>query len=339
MDTKVSIQIIAKETTPLGRLFFQCCLQALLDSDWPNEIIIVDNGCSADVLSMVDGFHQEFALQGTHLRVEPLLGNVTYSDLRNFGMSLISPDTTIYHWVDTDEVYFPEKLNQLRKTLEKYEGKLRQIYTYFYHFTFDPRTWQFKATKDNIFAYHKGLHWTKGVHEHVDGLLPGQKVQTDVEYLHFGYLRPQWQTTLKWLHYDMLEFKNVDRYKDERLEDQDKKVYTEPYFREWRTPNTILDDRREECAKQGPWPRERVPAAAAPVYAQADRWDEFLRETEDYTLWDRWQELCLAADGWRDTLDEIVRIMEACNWSYNGTKKENHDNPGDATAPAARGDG
>lgn len=323
MNTRVSVQIVAKETTPLGRLFFSCCLQALLDSRWPNEIVVVDNGCSADVLEMLEGFQLKFAGKDVTVKVLQMPQNSTYAELRNAGMTMIDPQTTIYHWIDTDEVYIPYKLDQMREFLEDMDQPLKQMYTYFYHFMFNPWTWQFKATKNNVFAYHPGLHWTKGVHEQVDNLLPGRVIQTDVEYLHFGYLRPQWQTCLKWLHYDMIEHGHVNRYKDEPLEDQHKQVYTLPYFREWRTPNTIVDDRLDECKKNIPWPKHKVPSAAMPIYTQADRWQDFLLEIEDQTFWHAWQAMAETAGSWRDTLDEVVQRMDACNWSYDGKKKEN----------------
>lgn len=318
MDPRVSIHIIAQETTPLGELFFSCALQALLDSTWPDEIIVIDNGCSHEVWRSVAGLLAKFPEKGVDVKPKKMLGNLTYSDLRNAALQLTDSSMNIFHWVDTDEVYFPEHLSNFKEMLRKEVKVLGQAYTYFYHFIFDPRIWQFKATKDNIFGFNGQQSWSKGVHEKVVGIQPGAKVQTNIEYLHFGYLRPQWQTCLKWLHYDMIEHGHVDGYKNERLEDDNGNVYTKPWFRDWRTPNTVLDDRREESEKNGPWPEDKIPDAAKPICEQTGRWDEFLQEIEDHSFWDKWKSNAEALGSWQATLDMVVTAMKRCAWAYDG---------------------
>jgi len=321
MTPRVSVHICAKETTPLGKLFFQCCLQALQDSNWPDEIIIVDDGCSKPVVELYMWFAELFRNRGVPVTTASAGGIKTYAGLRNKALELTDRFCTVMHWIDTDEVYFPDQLNALKRDLE-HVPDFRQAYTYFYHFINNPLQWQFKATKDNIFRFSPTLKWEKGVHEKMTGLVGTAAVQTNVQYLHFGYIRPQWQTCLKWLHYDMIEHGNVDRYKDERFEDADKKVYTKPWFREWRTPNTILDDRIPVCKEQGPWDVKNVPAAARPIYEHANEWDQFLLRIEDHSFWNHWEYLAKAPGlcNWRETLDQVVKEMTECGWSYDGKK-------------------
>ncbi len=320
MDPRVSVQIIAKETTPLGKLLFSCCLQALHDSDWADEIILVNDGCSADVIKMVEGFDYAFQEKGVKFLTVLLTErkDYNYSELRQAALDKTGEGMNVYHWVDTDEVYFPDHLSNFKETLRQKVEVFSQAYTYFYHMIFDPRTWQFKATKDNIFGFNGQQLWSKGVHEKVVGIQPGSKVQTNIEYLHFGYLRPQWQTCLKWLHYDMIEHGHVDGYKDERLEDANGNVYTKPWFRDWRTPNTILDDRRPESEENGPWPDDKIPDAARPIFEHTGRWDEFLLETEDHTFWKNWESNAKAQGSWKDTLDIVIAAMTRCGWAYDG---------------------
>lgn len=318
MNPWVSVQIIAKETTPLGELFYQCCLRALFDSMWPDEVIVIDNGCSKEVVTMVNEFKSLFSVKSVPVHITTLPDNATYSELRNTALQATNPKANIFHWVDTDEVYFPEQLNALKMDLTKTRD-FKQAYTYFYHFCFSPKQIQFKATKDNIFRYTPDLRWEKGVHEHVAGLVGTEQIQTNITYLHLGYLRPQWQTCLKWLHYDMIEHGNVDRYKDERFEDESTgAIYTKPYFRDWRTPDTVLQDRVAECDKNPEWDPNEVPEAARPIFDRSDDWADFLLETEDHEFWDWWVEERTVRGSWAATLDAVVERMEACGWSYDG---------------------
>ena len=225
----VSVHIISKETDLLGLHFFQSCLQSI--RGYPEQLIIVDNGSSPEVLEMV---REELKNFNGKLFLKPELKN--FRDLRNIALENTDKQATHIHWIDTDEIFFPHQLPELR-TAMRYED-IALLQTVLIHFMIDPVTLQDRQIKRNIFKFSPQMRWSKSVHEVINGLPPGRPSFIPIEHLHFGYCRPQWQTFLKWIRYAILEHGSVDMYRHEQIEGR-----RLPWLRGARTPDTILDER------------------------------------------------------------------------------------------------
>jgi glycosyltransferase involved in cell wall biosynthesis len=295
----ISTHIVLKENTNLALLFLKCCLNSLKETKWCDELIIIDNGCSDPIKEHLRDFQKDF-----HCPVKLIEDRSTiFCDLRNKALSLTNPNAKYFHWIDGDEVLIPEEWKKIKEVILR--NDVGQVNTYGVHFMITPKQTQYTFTKDNIFRYHKYLHWGKGVHEKIQNVLPGQ-CQSDTHYLHFGYCKQQWRTCLKWYHYDMIEFGHVGRYKDEMV---DGKVID--YHRDWRNPNNILFDRLKEC-KDYTGPR---PEVAMPIFEHQDKWEEFISSIDDQSFWTEWQKKFKKAKSWRNTLDWVVTEMGSRGWN------------------------
>lgn len=231
----VSVHIIAKETTNFGNKLFKACLESL--KGYPDELIIVDDGCSPEVRKMIsdtvhDGFPSVKLISAQNEKA-----STDFTSLRQVCLKHTSPQTTFWHWIDTDEVYYPEQLQALKNELHNREDASAYVTT-LWHFMRDPFSYQYQEIKRNVYRYDPLTKWNKTVHEHVIDAHPGHNIQTSINYLHLGYCRTQYETMIKWLRYVLLEHKNCDAYRREVVEGK-----TIPYLRDWRTPNAILNDR------------------------------------------------------------------------------------------------
>lgn len=289
----VCVHIIAKETTNFGSLMFRSCLDSM--KDYADEIVVIDNGCSEDIVKMVKEYNVNYHRdEGTN-----------FKDLRNSAldkMELKDPECFI-HWIDTDEVYFSSTLLHLKSQLDPNHST---VTTQLVHFMIDPDKYQYLEKKRNIYKWHPGLRWVGDVHENITNVAPGKSIDTNLNYLHFGYCREQWKTFLKWLFYDTLQFNHVDRYKDERLEDGT----TVPYLRDWRTPDTIIEDRRPETKQYvGNYPVEMSEWFQA-WQNSGKEWREYLEEINgEDPLWEYWKKLYEEKGNWRDTLEPVCVNM------------------------------
>ena len=291
----ISCHIISKETDPLGQHFFRSCLEAI--RGYPDELIIVDNGSSDDVLEMV---RSEMGHFNGQLILKPEVDN--FRDLRNIALRATNESATHIHWIDTDEIFFPEQLPELRQAME-YED-ISMIQTVLVHFMIDPVTLQDRQLKKNVFRYAPGMQWSKSVHEVLEGLPEGRTAFIPVEHLHFGYCRPQWQTFLKWIRYAILEHGSADMY---RREEVDGRIL--PWMRGARTPDGILDERLPMLSPYGgPYPRCCAPWFE-PWQRSGKPWKEHLRQLVDHSDWDWWQGLRARTGSWEETLPYVIERM------------------------------
>ena len=294
----VSTHIIIKENTNLALLFLKCCLASLKVAKWCDELIIIDNGCFEPIKEYLRDFQKDY-----HCPVKLIEDDSKkFCDLRNKALSLTDPNIKYVHWIDADETLIPEEWVPIKNILATHETG--QVHTYGVHFMVNPSLTQYTFTKENIFRFHRFLKWGKGVHEKMQNTLPGIH-QSDSHYLHFGYCKSQWRTFIKWLHYDMIEFGHVGRYKDEIV---DGKMVD--HLRDWRFPNNILFDRLKEC-KDYTGPR---PEVAMPVFEHQDKWEEFISSIDDQSFWIEWQKKFKKAKSWRNTLDLVVTEMGGRGW-------------------------
>ena len=197
----VSVQIVAKETTTFGMKLFRACLRSIATAKYANQIIVVDNGCSNDVSSMIEAELNAVpaGVNTSHLRRPEL---TSFSDLRNVALNATDPETAFIHWIDTDEIYFPEKLTELSNHLGEHNESF--VVLNLHHFMVVPNLVQAVYPKDVIYRYNLKMRWGKGVHEKIQDPCFGPQRSYNMPYLHFGYCRSQWRTALKWLHYDVI---------------------------------------------------------------------------------------------------------------------------------------
>ena len=225
---------IAKENTQFSCDLFRFSLLSTLK--FCDSVVIVDNGCSKEVLEMIDYIASHIPKP---IQVIPYHKECTsFSDLRNVAL-----DNTISKWilwVDTDEVHFDRAFN-LRKLVENADPKIMLLNTAFYHFTLDIGHYAAVEPRCNIIRKVDGMRWEGKVHEHIEGL-PSDKLTmlTDYRYCHFGYCKPQAEIFDHWKHYAVLEGqKNPYEFEEENGK-------TVPYFRGDRSgPDKIIEDRRK----------------------------------------------------------------------------------------------
>ncbi len=352
-DPFISVHILAKENTNLGELFLDSCLLSLKDSFYPNEIILMNNGCNKRITEKLFDLHKfDFKDHGCELKVYGTEAQ-DFCALRNQCLDATNPNADYVHWIDTDEVYYPEDLDILKnQVLSQVIGKMSVGWSYFYHFMIDPFNVQcdnlhkkaalelddYRVAKDNIFGYHKGLRWNKEekVHEHMINLLPnGHIVQTQTEYLHYGYCRQQWRTVTKWLHYDYIKHGHVNHYKVENVhidpngvevphDTPNSKMIQKEYFRDWRVPNgDFLQDRRTVCT---PYPnkiagieRSSLPQGALDIIGSAktgSEWDVRINTLDNSDFLQEWvQKYQECNNSWSATLDWVVDEMVKIDWA------------------------
>ncbi|NUM33095.1 MAG: glycosyltransferase [Candidatus Brocadiae bacterium] len=297
IQPRISVHIISKETDLLGLHFFKSCLSAI--RGYPDELIVVDNGSSPEVLDMVREEMKHFAGK---LILKPEIES--FHELRNIAIENMDKNATHLHWIDTDEIYFPEQLPRLREAMS--DDTISMFRTTLVHFMIDPITLQDKQLKQNVFRCTSELQWSKSVHEVLKGKAPGRSAFIPIEHLHFGYCRPQWQTFLKWIRYAILENKNADMYRKEALAERNL-----PWFRGSRTPDTILDERFPKLSRYpGEYPK-CCDDWLKPWFQSGEPWKEHLKKLVDHGFWEQWQWLRTQKGSWAETLPEIIQKM---NW-------------------------
>jgi hypothetical protein len=226
-----------------------------------------------------------------------------FCDLRNKALENTNPSAKYFHWIDSDEVLIPKEWTPIKEMLATYDTG--QVHTYGIHLMVNPSLTQYTFTKENIFRLHRFLKWGKGVHEKMQNPLPGIH-QADVHYLHFGYCKSQWRTFIKWIHYDMIEFGHVNRYKDENV---DGKIVD--YLRDWRNPNAILQDRIQASEKY----KGEKPNVAMRIFEHENDWETFIRSVDDQSFWIGWQEKFKELGSWKVTLDWVVEEQSKAGWN------------------------
>lgn len=296
----LSVHIIAKETTNFGMRLFKACLESI--KGYPDELIIVNDGCAPEILQMI------FSItgQGGYGNVKVISaqdekGLSDFTSLRQIALKHTSPQCTFWHWIDTDEVYYPEQLKSLKDILHTNENVSSYITT-LWHFMKDPFNYQYQEIKRNIYRYHPDTKWNKTVHEHVIDTVAGENIHTQFTYLHFGYCRTQIEIMVKWLRYAHLEHGNCNCYRTEA-------GTTLPYFRDWRTPNSIIDDRPLRKFELH-YPEPVMTILAEYMSMKCSSWEEYLFKIDPEIAkhWYDWKEKVTSGTlTWNDWIDQIVK--------------------------------
>lgn len=339
----ISAHIINRENTYLGREFLESCFLSLEESQFPNEVLIVDNGSSDFIFDTYNTWKEKFNSFDCELKVFPCELS-SFSDLRNLCLEKTNPYTDFFLKIDSDEVYYPEDLDILKNHIPYEAGDIQFFWVSFYHFMLSPFKIQVnpdnmkygktpknddaRSIKDTIFAYGPNVKWVKAqkVHEHVENMVGNVVVPTKVEYLHAGYCRKQWETALKWLRYAELEFGNINCYKKENITVEDKTgkevsnsfmgkegytAKTVDYFRNWRTPNMLCHDRRK-CTM--PYPgkltnKDYLPQGWVNLIKDCKNesdWIEYINKLDPTDFWQWWEEEYIRCGNWSDTLEPAL---------------------------------
>jgi glycosyltransferase involved in cell wall biosynthesis len=304
--SKISVQIIAKETTKFGELMFRSCLESLLGL--PDELIIIDNGCSEKVQQMIS---EMVAKHATRIPATCFVvnGQKTFSELRNRALKHTTVKDYVY-WIDTDEVIFPDNFRSLRTFLDANE-EVVEVRQQMVHFMIDPFHYQDIIPKDVVHKWTESLKWEGDVHEVLVGKANGKRMNLPYRYLHFGYCRRQWQRCLLWFYYEIISKGNVNAYRE--YNDNGK---IKDYFVDWRTPDTILDDRESVCKKyEGKYPEACTPWLMKWARTK-QKWQDWLVsiDSEAEKFWKWWKQLRGKKKDWKSTLGEVCKKME---WGEN----------------------
>jgi len=290
----VSVHIVARETDEFGTLMFASCLESL--QGYADEIIVVDNG-------LCDGSRQLVSSMKAGLPIRIIDGREiqTFSELRNLALGATSENATHVHKVDTDEVYLPQSLEELKNLLR--DSSVRCGGASLIHFMIEPTLVESIQKKAVIFRRLPGLSWKGAAHEGISGTNDADASQTPASFLHFGYCRPQWQILLKWLHYAFLQTGSLSPYKYEFVDG-----VKLPWFRGGRSPDTILEPRRAGLERyKGSYPQS-IKFWLESFASSRKTWREWVGVKTDSGMWDKWQALYEKYGHWEDTLDEIFEM-------------------------------
>ena len=306
MKPNISVQMIAKENTVFGEKVFRACLNSLFEADYVSQLVIVDNGCSDPVQSMMKDVVAKFINKDVQAEIVPFVGG-DFSKLRNVALERTAPETDYIHWVDTDEVYYPDKLTAFGAQLGASGESV--VVLNLVHFMIVPNHYQEIYPKDVVYRYNVNMTWGNGVHEKVQGASRGPTAHYDMPYLHFGYCRRQWRTALKWFHYDVIERGSANHYKMENVNG-----VVIPYFRGERTPDNIVGDRLLVSSKFKDIYPQVVIDEGFPLDADEATWKEYLSRIDDETFWIEWQDMYNKCGAWEDTLDTVVSKAKEDDW-------------------------
>lgn len=302
----ISVQLIAKENTAFGLMLFRACLRSLLQADYASQIVLVDNGCSPQVVEEWHKLQKEFDAKGvatSYVWCTAIPRADTFSMLRNLALSKTDIDADFIHWVDTDEIYFPESLTAFRKHLASEPNIAVQILP-LHHFMIVPNMVQEIYPKDVVYRYNLNLSWGKGVHEQIQNRCPGDRIEYQMPYLHYGYCRRQWRIALKWLHYDMIEHGHVGHYTNE--------------WSGWKgaqSPDTIVSDRLKVSKPYtGPFPPALVDEFGDHLKDDEAAWVKHLSSMDSEDFWVKWQEQYAQRGSWGPTAEWAAREAEALKW-------------------------
>jgi len=289
-EPKISVHILAKETTELGNRLFESCVQSILDADYAYEIIIVDNGCEPGLVDGQWGECQITVIDGTNI--------ADFAALRNLALEYTGKDCTHFHWIDTDECYPKETLSKLKEMAKN--DNISAITTWFWHFMIDPTQWQEQQNKTNFYKLVPGIKWELPVHEHLVGYDKTKVAHLNASYHHYGYIRPQWVQALKWIKYDVWQKGNANHYREYYDGGWEKVV---DYYSDERTPDQCLEDRRSYCSKYiGNHTDGFEKNIIEPWIDSGKTWNEWLKTINDCTMWDEWEEKRKELGSWKDTI-------------------------------------
>ena len=356
MTPFVSVHIISKEVTNLGVLFLDGALTSLVEAQFPNEVIVIDNGSFDPIFDLYQVYKNKFKDFDCQLKIVKSEAS-DFGTLRNQCIEHTNPITTWTIWQDTDEVYYEEDLDTLKNYELVQADGFKEVWPSFFHFIRDPFNIQvntdclfkkkemtetdIRIGKDNTFRYNKNMRWVKEkkVHERVDrdSLIgyPNTHYDSNCRYLHLGYARKQVETMVKWLHYAVLEFGNVNCYKKERVtydkngvevgnqfEGQEGyETKTVDYLRNWRDPFNIIFDRIEHCI---PYPnakfetKQHLPQGFMKIIdgcKTSEDWFKKLDKLDPPKFELEWRDKFKELGTWEKTLDFVVDEMNKRNWN------------------------
>ena len=289
---RVSVHVIAQERDRFGADLLGSCLDAL--AGYADQIVLVDNGLGPDAEDVVKTRSRYLPLNVVNAR------EVTndFAELRNRALAVTDPGMTHIHKIDSDEVYLPGSLNELKELLST-SGNHHFSAT-LVHFMIEPTLVESSQSKDVIFRHEQSLAWEGAVHEKMGGATSGRSANSPARFLHFGYCRPQWQTMLKWLRYASLQSCDFSHFQYELIDG-----VRRPWFRDGRTPDTILEPRRHRLEHY----KDPYPVSVRPWLEEFARsgqtWREWVGSRVGNGPWDEWQALFHDVGCWEGTLDEV----------------------------------
>lgn len=289
---RISVHVIVQEKDPFGADLLGSCLDSL--EGYADQVVLVDNGLCPEAEEAVATRRRILALTVVNAREV----SDDFAELRNRAIAATSPGITHIHKIDSDEVYLPAGLEELRDLIS--DDSIEQVNAALIHFMIEPTLVESVQSKDVVFRRKEGLGWQGAVHERIGGTAR-RIVNGPASFLHFGYCRPQWQTMLKWLKYSLLQGGSLSHYQMEFLDG-----VRRPWFRDGRTPDTILEPRRPRLQPY----QDSYPPSVRPwleSYAKSQlSWREWVNRRAGGELWKEWRELAQAKCSWEESLDPML---------------------------------
>lgn len=301
-EPKISVHILAKETDNFGKLLFESTIQCLLDAKYAYQIIVIDNGCGYSAMKSIDMMCNSAVNSGilpVYTKIEA--EGDSFAALRNQAIEKIDPVCTHLHWIDTDECYPMVTCAAIKEIIRQTDANALQLN--FTHFMITPSLYQEVYPKINVHRIKPELKWTGEVHETLV-YDKSEVIVTDLHYLHFGYIRPQWQTAIKWLRYDVWQHGHANAYRQFNDDGVTKDYYTDD-----KTPDQCLDDRLTVAKTYDPdkygFPRPFVDFVLMPWVDSRLSWNDWVNEMVGTEIWERWQDKREELGSWKATIGWI----------------------------------
>ena len=293
----ISVQMVAGENLNIAIKFFKASVECLLHPAVDHFIVGLHPRMSEEgreFLKKCDWVDDTIELKGGD-----------FSEWRNEVLEA-SPVTDYILKVDADETYFPECLDGLKVAAD--EGVREVVFVNIDHLMVTPHQKQDVGHIPVLF--NSGPKWGKKVHECFR--VPAESDSAVVDgpgFVHWGYVKPQLSTFLKWAHYDLLEHGSLHNYKVEQTEDGQV-----PWFRDWRNPHTILNDRLEVCKPHTGFPEDAIyiiESFLLDTMGKEATWEEWQRDV-DPDLFEWYDNIRDQVNG--DLVEFVTLLENKENW-------------------------
>ena len=279
----IECQMIVRRERGFGEKMFAACLKEI----YADKFVIVDNDC-VDVVKDI----YNTLIPKDKLTVVEISGRHPFDDLRNAGMDKTNSDCDWACFVDSDELFGKELFDEAREAAEQGANTCNVALS---HLCVAPC-----LIDSSIHHFHPrffkklpGAKFSGKLHEGPAHVGPTKMLKT--HQIHFGYCFPQWSIFLRWVWYNFLQDGHLDGLKLFLMENPTK------------TPGNFMQHSKSLKEYTGPW-RALTPLVKKYGLTQTG-WFTYLESVEDYSLWERWQNLAQDKGNWMDTLDIMLEFV------------------------------
>lgn len=248
----IAAHMIVGENLHIAERFLKDCLESLKSVE--AVTVGIHPRCSKEVREVLlhycgDVVTEVFALDGD-----------SFSDWRNQLLDRGVESQYVLR-ADADMYYDVETINELYDIAA--EGLVDIVYSPMIHLMRTPWERQVEGIGLEPTLLRRKGRWTKSVHEYMPEVRDSDyRYDSKNGFTHWGYVKPQISTFLKWCLYALLEHGNLDTYKS--------------LFKDGVTPLNFLNDREVE---QYEIDKSKFPNIFE-KHEEGDMWENYLKTTD-----------------------------------------------------------